>query len=191
MRALVPALGVLLAAAAIAPQAQAAVGFFSFSGSGFSGSGTVTFAPNVSPKDPNPNCATDPGVICRSDPPGAFSVTGITGTFSDATDGILNAKITGLVPISPANERDAIFDPLVPSSLSFVDYPGDATHDPGALTYNNLLFPLGSPIDCDFPFAGPLSTCSAWPSRWRADSSPTCGATAICTAPAARSMASA
>ena len=57
---------------------------------------------------------------------------------------------TGLVPINPANERDTVFDPLVPSSLSFIDYAPPT----GYLTYNNLFFPAGSPIDCDFLYSG-------------------------------------
>ncbi len=128
--------------------AHATVVSFGFNGGGFSASGIFTVVPNVSPTDPNPLCGTTGQNACRADPAGAFRITGINGTFSDAIDGISNAAITGLVPTSPANERDVLFDPLVPSSLSFIDYPG------GALTYNNLFFPSGSPIDCDFPFAG-------------------------------------
>jgi hypothetical protein len=82
--------------------------------------------------------------------PGAYAITAITGTFSNPANGIVNAAITGLVPINPANERDAVFDPLVPSSLSFIDYGPPS----GSLIYNNLFFSDGSPIDCDFPFTG-------------------------------------
>ncbi|HEX3756947.1 MAG TPA: PEP-CTERM sorting domain-containing protein [Rhizomicrobium sp.] len=139
--------GVALAGLAFVLPAHAGAVNFQFSGQGFGGSGTLTFEPDVSPTDPNPNCATD-GTGCRADPDGAFAITGITGTFSDATDGIFNADITGLVPINPANERDTGFDPLVPTSLSFIDYPS------GSLTYNNLFFPGGSPIDCNYPFFG-------------------------------------
>ena len=84
---------------------------FSFSGLGFSGSGTFTVVPNVSPPDPNPLCATAGN--CRADPPGAYRITDISGTFSDANIG-LTASITGLVPTHPSNERDPTFDPLVP-----------------------------------------------------------------------------
>jgi hypothetical protein len=148
MRAKIPAVGAFLAAAAFAAQAHAGTVFFSFSGGGFSGSGAFTVVPNVAPADPNPLCGMAGENPCRTDPPGAYRITGITGTFSDAIDGISGAAITGLVPINPANERDLVFDPLVPSSLSFIDYPG------GALTYNNLYFPGGSPIDCAFPYSG-------------------------------------
>lgn len=149
MRINIPAVGALVAAMAFGPQAFAEVVAFQFNGGGASGSGYFTFAPNVAPADPNTNCGTPGNNDCRTDPAGAYMITGITGTFSDTTSGIVNAAITGLVPINPANERDAVFDPLVPTSLSFLDYaPG------GALTYNNLFFPNGSPIDCDFPFSG-------------------------------------
>ena len=144
-----PAAGAFAMAMALGLQAHATVYNFSFNGSGISGSGVFTVAPNVSPPDPNPLCGTPGNNACRSDPAGAFKITGITGTFSDPAIGVSNAAITGLVPISPSNERDATFDPLVPTSLSFIDYaPGEY------LTYNNLFFPNGSPIDCDFPFTG-------------------------------------
>ena len=148
MRVKIPAAGALIAAMAFGPQAQADVVGFSFNGFGFSGTGYFTTAPNVAPPDPNPNCGTAGDSPCRTDPAGAYAITGITGTFSSVASGISNAAITGLVPTNPANERDLTFDPLVPSSLSFIDYPG------GSLTYNNLFFPAGSPIDCAFPYTG-------------------------------------
>jgi hypothetical protein len=150
MRAAILAIGALFAASALGLQAQAATAVFSLSGGPFSGSGVFTIAPNVSPPDPNPLCGTPGNNPCRADPPGAYAITGVTGTFSDTNLGISNAAITGLVPIHPANERDPVFDPLVPTSLSFIDYGPPA----GALTYNNLFFPAGSPIDCDYPFFG-------------------------------------
>ncbi len=148
MKAKIAALGALIAAAAAGPPAHAADVWFTFGGAGFSSTGHLTVTPNVSPADPNPNCGTAGNNPCRADPPGAFAITNITGTFTDAQDGIFNAAITGLIPTSPTNERDAVFDPLVPTSLSYIDYPG------GALSYNNLYFPNGSPIDCDFPYSG-------------------------------------
>lgn len=118
------------------------VASFNFNGAGFSGSGTLTYVPDVSPTDPNSNCGTLGNNACRADPPGAYAITGITGMFSDATDGIDNASITGLVPIDPANERDSVFDPRVPTSLSFT---GPSA---GAYSYDNLFFPLGNPLVC-------------------------------------------
>lgn len=148
MRKIFWAAGTAVAAIALAQQARAEVIPFSFGNGVVEGSGLLTFVPNVAPPDPNPNCGTAGNNACRTDPAGAFAITAITGSFSDGADGIVNAMITGLVPISPANERDTKFDPLVPSSLSFIDFPG------GSFTYNNLLFPDGSPIDCDYPFSG-------------------------------------
>jgi hypothetical protein len=118
---------------------------FNFNGMGFSGGGTFTVVPNVSPPDPNPLCGTPGQNPCRADPPGAFRITHVTGTFTDARIGIFNAPITGLIPTSPTNERDPVFDPLVPSSLSYLD---------ANLSYNNLFFPDGNPIDCNYPFFG-------------------------------------
>lgn len=153
MRLGISAAGIALAAAAFASQAQAGVVFFQFGGGPFSGKGTFTVTPNVSSADPDLLCGTAGQNPCRADPPGAYAITAVTGTFTDAADGIFNAKITGLVPINPAKERDPAFDPLVPTSLSFVDYPGDKG-PAGALTYNNLFFYGGSPIDCLFPYFG-------------------------------------
>lgn len=142
----------LFAAVAFAAPAHAGSVAFEFNGLGYSGSGVFTTAPNVSPPDPNPLCGTPGENPCRADPPGAWMITGITGRFSDTTSGIVSAAITGLVPIHPANERDKTFDPLVPTSLSFVDYGTGSSA--GFLSYNNLYFPKGSPIDCDYPFSG-------------------------------------
>jgi hypothetical protein len=148
---------VMAATLAFAHQAHANVWAFGFSGDGISGGGTITAVPNVSPADPNPACGTAGNDPCRSDPAGAYRITGITGTFSDANIGIVNASITALVPTNPSNERDPLignpFDPLVPASLSFVDYTNEAQVT-DALSYNNLFFPNGSPIDCAFPFDG-------------------------------------
>lgn len=138
------AISALVGATAFGSVSHAATTVFSFSGGPFSGSGTLTYAPDVSPPDPNPLCGQPGQNACRADPPGAFAITDISGTFSDSNLGISNATITGLVPISPTNEHNPTFDPLVPSSLSFV----------GPLSYNNLFFPNGSPIDCDYPFFG-------------------------------------
>ncbi len=149
----IPALAALMAAMAFAaPQAYASMVPFAIDGLGFSGSGFLTIAPNVAPADPNPNCGTAGNNACRTDPAGAYAITAISGTFSDPTDHIVNAAITGLVPTHPANERDPDFDPKVPSSLSFVDF---ASGPAGALSYDNLYYLGGSPIVCtDFTNTG-------------------------------------
>lgn len=131
---------------ALSPGANAsAIVPFHFFGLGIAGHGSLTVEPNVPPPDPNPLCGTAGQNPCRHDPVGAWRITNISGWFSDHNIGITHAAITGLIPISPENERDPMFDPLVPTSLSFV---------PAGFSYNNLFFPTGSPIDCDFPFFG-------------------------------------
>lgn len=126
-------------------------GQFEFSGVGINGNGTITVVPNVSPTDPNPLCGTPGNNACRSDPPGAYRVISISGSVSDPSLGLSNATITGLVPTNPANERDPTFDPLVPTSLSFV---GSATDPSQYFSYDNLFYPDGAPIVCAFPFTG-------------------------------------
>ncbi|HUO99183.1 MAG TPA: PEP-CTERM sorting domain-containing protein [Rhizomicrobium sp.] len=118
---------------------------FHLNGQGISGDGIFTIEPDVSPPDPNTLCGTAGQNPCRADPSGAFMITNVTGSFTDEALGIFGAPITGLVATSPADERDPTFDPLVPSSLSFTG---------AGLSYNNLYFPNGSPIDCDYPFLG-------------------------------------
>ncbi len=133
-----------LASLTTAVQASPMVAFH-VNGLGIKASGFFTIAPNVSPADTNPLCGTPGNNPCRSDPPGAYRITGVPGKFTDAKVGLFNVAITGLIPTSPQNERDPMFDPLVPASLSFL---------PSGLSYNNLFFPNGSPIDCAFPFSG-------------------------------------
>jgi hypothetical protein len=142
----------MIAALSFALRVQATpiefTGTFEFSGVGISGMGTLTVVPDVSPADPNPLCGTAGQNPCRSDPAIAYRVTDISGSVSDAALGLSNAAITGLVPTSPANERDPTFDPAVPSSLSFV---GDSSV---YFSYDNLFYPDGAPIVCAFPFTG-------------------------------------
>lgn len=139
---------VLVMGAGAQAKAKANVVQFFVGGEGYAVSGSMTVAPNVSPPDPDPTCGTD-GSPCRSDPPSAWKITAISGTFSDVADGISKAAITGLIPISPAIPHDSPVDPLVPTSLSFVDYSG------GSFSYDNLYFPDGSVVDCTtFPFTG-------------------------------------
>ncbi len=146
----------VFAATLLAQQARADVWTADFAGAGISATITVTAVPDVSPTDPNPLCGQPAQNICRSDPASAYMITDITGTFSDSNIGISNAAITGLVPINPTNERDPTFDKLVPTSLSYIDFTNESPPDVTGLSYNNLFFPDGSPIDCDFPFSGTL-----------------------------------
>lgn len=150
MRAQILAAGAALAIASSALPAAAATARFSLNGGPFSATGVFSIVPDVPPPDPDVLCGALGNNPCRTDPSGAYAITGVTGTFSDSNLGISNAQITGLVPIHPAPPRDPVFDPQVPVSLSFIDYGPPA----GSLTYNNLFFPGGSPIDCDYPFTG-------------------------------------
>jgi hypothetical protein len=158
MKAKISILGSMIMALALGAQAHAAVFSFQVGGGPISASGWVNVVPDVSPPDPNPLCGTTGNDPCRSDPVGAYMITSITGTFTDTNLGINDAAITGLIPISPADERDPLlgnpFDPLVPSSLSFLDANPVDILDSNFLSYNNLFFPDGSPIDCAFPFTG-------------------------------------
>ncbi len=146
--------GSVVTAIAFGQPARANQSTFWFNGLGISGSATVTIVPNVSPSDPNLLCGTAGQNACRADPPGAFMITGITGTFSDANIGISNAQIQALVPISPANERDPVFDPAVPTSLSFIDYTNEIPPNDVGFSYDNLFYSGGAPIVCAFPFTG-------------------------------------
>jgi len=145
------AFAALVSALALSAPASARVVDWSIDGLGVSGHGTFSIVPDHSPPDPDPLCGTAGHNPCRSDPAGAWAITGVSGVITDANAGVADAAITGLIPINPAPERDPVFDPLVPSSLSFYDY--DPANN-GDFTYNNLFFPNGSPIDCAFPFAG-------------------------------------
>lgn len=147
----------LLATLLVAQQAHATAWQVGFIGAGVDAHIVFTGVPDVSPPDPNANCGNLGENPCRSDPPGAYKLTGISGTFSDSNAGISNATITGLVPISPTNERDATFDPLVPTSLSYIDFTNENVPPNGSgLSYDNLFFPAGNPIDCNYPFSGTL-----------------------------------
>ncbi len=103
------------AALSMCLQAEADTIPFAFSGSGFTGSGVLTYVPDRQKTRCYKHVIS--GVttkLCQSDPVGAYAIKSITGTFSDTTDGISNATITGLLKIRPAAETDDPFDPLVP-----------------------------------------------------------------------------
>jgi hypothetical protein len=93
---------------------------FSFSGGTITSSGTITA---TAVADSTSGVAT----------PGTFEITGITGTFTDTSEGISGA-ITGLfTPISYTNGMTG----------------GSAFTTGGVFSYDDLLFPLGnSPADC-------------------------------------------
>lgn len=127
------ALLVLASTAAMTPAARADSYTFSFSGGGMSASGVIDVS-----------SAVVPGV------PGAYQVTGISGTFSDSNNGITNAMITGLqttglpTNITPAGQ---------PFAGSFV--PPGSQADGFGFSWDNLFYPAGdSPAVCPPPLPG-------------------------------------
>ncbi|HZY61525.1 MAG TPA: PEP-CTERM sorting domain-containing protein [Edaphobacter sp.] len=134
-KAIFPALLALAVSVALTPAARADSYVFSFNGGGLSGSGVLTYS----------NTAV-PGV------PGAYQITGITGTFSDSNIGLTNAAITGVQTTSlPSGiNPDGTFLP-----------PGSPAGGFG-FSYDNLFYPAGnSPAICPpnpseppYPFGG-------------------------------------
>jgi hypothetical protein len=123
------ALLVLATSVAMTPAARADSYAFSFSGGGLSGSGVFEVS----------NAAV-PGVT------GAHQVTGISGTFSDATAGLTNAAITGLVGTSLPSGINADGTFVPPGTFALAG--GDS------LSYDNLFYPDGSPAVCPPPLPG-------------------------------------
>jgi hypothetical protein len=112
---------------------------FSFSGTGVSGALMLTYGTATDAKYPN-----------------GFEITGISGTFTDTNNGlnIVNAPVTSLVPINHASPEPA--NTPAPADFSqFAVATGLSAQANGNLTFDNLFWPLGSPITCiDYPFAG-------------------------------------
>lgn len=83
-----------------------------------------------------------------------FEVTGVSGTFSDANAGILDAPILGLLAIDPATPEPTNL--LAPHDFSrFAVANGLSAQSHGFLTYDNLYYPGGSPATAsDYPGAG-------------------------------------
>jgi hypothetical protein len=118
----------VIAALASGPRAQAGVVTFKFGGAGVGGSGLLTFAPDM--------------VV--GDPSGAYTITNISGTFSDSNIGLSNEAITGLVPINPVSPPHGAPFPVSLSLFSVSNPPPGDT----AISYDNLFYPDGSPITC-------------------------------------------
>ena len=108
----------------------------------FSGAGTVgSLALTVTPDK----------VV--GDPLGAYTITGISGTFSDSNAGAntSNATISGLVPINSAGS--AVGAPA-PAVLSYFTVTNPPPHDT-SISYDNLYYPGGSPVTCaNYPASG-------------------------------------
>jgi hypothetical protein len=123
------ALVALLAAAGTTGGARASSIAVNFSGSGVSGSLMLTYGTAADAKYPN-----------------AYEVTGVNGIFSDSNNGlnIVNAAVGSLLPLTYA-APDAT-NLLAPHDFSkFTVASGLPPQTHGALTYDNLFYPGGSP----------------------------------------------
>lgn len=114
----------------LAPLANASTYDFTFSGPAVSGTIDLTYG-----------TATDATYSS------AYALTGISGTFSDTTLGIVNAAITSLVPVNYATPEAGNL--LTPTDFS--RYFAGST----VLTFDNLFYPAGSPQTAtSYPFHG-------------------------------------
>jgi hypothetical protein len=119
------------------PTASAATTSFSITGPGVAGDLTLSYGPTTDAKYP-----------------GAYEVTNISGTFTDAAAGISNAPILGLVQV--AFNRPDPDNLLAPNNFSrFVVAAGLAPQNNGFLSYDNLYWPGGAPQTAsDYPAYG-------------------------------------
>lgn len=127
----------LVWAAAAPLAAQAATTTLTVSGTGVSANLTLTYGPDTDAKYPE-----------------AFVVTGISGSFSDASAGISNASVLGLVKAT-FNVPDAT-NLLAPQHFSrFAVASGLGAQNNGYLSYDNLFWPGGAPQTAsDYPAYG-------------------------------------
>ena len=129
----------LVLGAALLPQAKADTYNVSFAGPGVSGTLALTYGTATDGKYPQ-----------------AYEVTGISGTFTDTNNGLhlVNTPVTSLVAISPATPEPGNVD--APDDFSrYAVASGLPAESNGFLTYDNLLYPGGSPQTASsYPFAG-------------------------------------
>ena len=126
----------LLLVAAFPMQAVASTSVFSFNGAGVSGTLQLTYGAATDAKYPQ-----------------AFEVTGISGTFSDSNNGlnIVNASVDSLVPIK--HDTPESTNLLAPNDFSRFAVTAGLRF--GFLSYDNLLYPGGSPQTAsDYPVHG-------------------------------------
>jgi len=139
MKKTVIAFTTLSLAASFPLLANASIFTLSFNGPGVSGSIDLTYGAATDAKYPQ-----------------AFEVTGISGTFSDSNNGlnIVNAAIGSLVPIT--HDAPEAANLLAPHDFSrFAVSTGLSPQNNGSLSYDNLLYPGGSPQTAsDYPFHG-------------------------------------
>lgn len=86
--------------------------------------------------------------------PGAFEVTDISGTFTDAAIGVSNATVLGLVQINFSTPEASNL--LAPNDFSrFAVAAGLPPENHGFLSYDNLYWPGGAPQTAsDYPAYG-------------------------------------
>jgi hypothetical protein len=125
---------ILLAVAALAAtatvEARADVAGIKLGGGGISGTIVLTYGPASDSKYPGQG----------------FEITGISGTFSDANLGIVDAPITSLVASSPTPPLDVPPNELAPHNFShFAVATGLPDESRGFITYDNLFWPEGAP----------------------------------------------
>ncbi len=117
----------LVFAAAFPYQAGASTVSYSFLGPGVSGTVQLTYGSSTDSKYPGQ----------------AYEITGISGTFSDSNNGlnIVNAAVGPLEAINFATPESTNL--LAPNDFSKFTVAAGTAH--GALTYDNLYWPGGSP----------------------------------------------
>jgi hypothetical protein len=83
--------------------------------------------------------------------PQAFEVTGISGFFTDTNNGlnIVNAPITGLAPLNVSSPNS--YNVLAPANFSKFYVAAGTNLNRGRLTYDNLVWPSGSPATASGP----------------------------------------
>ena len=135
--AVAPLAAALLWASTVPLTASAATAPITISGPGVAASLTLTYGPTTDAKYP-----------------GAFEVTGISGTFTDAAAGVSNATVLGLVQIT-INVPEAA-NLLAPHDFSrFAVAAGLGPENHGFLSYDNLYWPGGAPQTAsDYPAYG-------------------------------------
>ena len=120
--------------ASLTSQANASIYQLSFGGSGVSGALTLTYGAGTDSKYPQ-----------------ATEITAISGLFTDTNLGIVNATITGIVPINHAAPEATNL--LAPNDFS--KFPVALGTMDGSLSYDNLIYFGGSPQTAsDYPFHG-------------------------------------
>ena len=107
---------------------------FDFAGPGVSGRIDLTYGSTTDAKYPSIDF-----------PEEAFVVTGISGRFTNTNKGlnIVNAPITRLAPLNVSSPSD--YNLLAPDNFSKFYVAAGTNLDRGRLTYDNLVWPNGSP----------------------------------------------